>query len=125
MKNRLFILVIAFSALQAFAQVPEAPRAEEKPIIESVDVSGVPENRMTSELRAAMQALVGQRFDQIAADEVGFRIQTEISQRIYSIRQLPNSMPGRVKVLFEFGSGPVEGDRRSRRGIQIDRGGYD
>src|SRR5271169_6422347 len=112
--------LLTFSALMAFAQVPETQQAEEKPIIENVDVSGVPDNRITSDLRDAMQSLVGERFDQFAVDEVGFRIQKETSQRISAIRQLPGSTPDRVKLLFEFSNAAPENDHGSQRGIHFD-----
>jgi hypothetical protein len=110
MQRVIILLLLTFSILLDCGFPQEVPRAEDKPIIESVDVTGVPENRITGELRDAMQALVGQRFDQLAADEVGFRIQTAVSQRISAIRQLPGNMPDQVKLLFEFGNLPPQAE---------------
>jgi len=91
----------------------ETPASEEKPVVESVDISGIPESRLSSDLRDAMQKLVGQRFDQLAADEVAFKIQNETSERISAIRQLPASVPGHIKLLFEFGNANLAPDRES------------
>src|SRR5205814_1598225 len=102
MRNVILILICLSVSILALGQSQETPRPEDKPIIESVDVSGVAEDRISNDARDAMHALVGQRFDQLAADEVGFRIQKEASQRISTIRQLPGTMPDQVKLIFEF-----------------------
>src|SRR5262245_2134338 len=69
--RRLFISFIALILLisPSLATAQEAP-VEEKPIIESVEIRGVSEGRVSRDLRDRMQELVGQRFDQLAADEV-------------------------------------------------------
>src|SRR5262245_47004794 len=81
--RRLFIsfiaLILLISPCRAAAQ--ETP-VEEKPIIESVEIAGVAEGRVSRDLRARMQELVGQRFDQLAADEVAFEIQNRLSERL-------------------------------------------
>src|SRR5262249_37057285 len=65
------------------------------------------------DLRERMQELVGQRFDQLKADEVAFDIQNRLSDRISAIRQLPGSDTDHIKVVFEIGNASVDEDRDS------------
>jgi hypothetical protein len=108
--RRIFFVLICFklSILLGSAQTPEPTPTEEKPIIESVDVSGVPAGRISRDLRDRMEELVGQRFDQLVADEVAFEIQNRLSERISAIRQFPGSQPDRIKL--EFVVGPIGDD---------------
>jgi hypothetical protein len=101
--RRVFISVVFVLVAHAnFVWAQDPPTSEEKPLIESVDVTGVPDSKITGELRRAMQTLVGERFDQSAADEVGFQIQKQVGQRISAIRQIPGSTQDHVKLVFEF-----------------------
>src|SRR5262245_20152205 len=98
MRRLFFILVyFALSLLTTFGQVTEPARTEEKPTIESVDIAGVAEDRISKDLRDRIQELVGQKFDQLAADEVAFDIQNALSDRVRAIRQFPDSEPDRIK----------------------------
>lgn len=115
-KLLLLLIQTQLSILIAFGQNPAPAPAEEKPTIESVDVQKVTvgdggarvptnfeEGRITPELRARMQELVGQKFDQLAADEVAFAIQNLLSDRISAIRQLPGSDADHIRLVFEVG----------------------
>jgi len=115
MRNLLFIIIcLKLSIATVFGQTPETPPQVDKPVIESVDISGVEERRITTELRERMQELVGQRFDQLAADEVAFEIQNAISERISAIRQFEGTQPGHIKVVFEFGVPRIDEDEHDR-----------
>jgi Omp85 superfamily domain len=94
--RRLFIFLIClqFFTPGAFAQ--------EKPTVESVEISGVADSRITTAIHDVMNTLVGQPFDQLAADEVGYKLQEELSLRIYAIRQVPGSDADHIKVVFDF-----------------------
>ena len=112
--RRLLITLIALILL-IFPRIGSAQetRVEEKPIIESVEIAGVSEGRISRELRERMQELVGQRFDQLAADEVAFEIQNRLSERISAIRELPGSDAQHIRVVFEVGNVNVDEDRDS------------
>jgi hypothetical protein len=112
--RRLVIIVIALILLFSprIGTAQETP-VEEKPIIESVEIAGVAEGRIGRDLRDRMQELVGQRFDQLAADEVAFEIQNRLSERISAIRQLPGSDAEHIKVVFEVGNVNDDEDRDS------------
>src|SRR5262245_34126028 len=110
--RRVFLIVTALIPfLLPFALQAQETRVEEKPIIESVEISGVPESRISRDLRDRMEELVGQRFDQLAADEVAFEIQNRLSERISAIRQLPGSDSEHIKVVFELGNINMDEDR--------------
>src|SRR5262245_57772135 len=110
--RRLFITLIALILLFPPGIVTaQETRVEEKPIIESVEIAGIAEGRIGRDLRDRMQELVGQRFDQLAADEVAFEIQNRLSERISAIRQLPGSDSEHIKVVFELGNINMDEDR--------------
>jgi len=108
----LILICLRFSAPAALGRQQEAAQ-EQKPTVESVDISGVPESRIGNDLRELMQQLVGRPFDQLAADEVGFKIQNEVSERIFAIRQFPGSKPGQIKLVFQFGNSTGEPEPES------------
>jgi outer membrane protein assembly factor BamA len=102
MQRRILSLII-FLVLTATAW-PQEP--EPKPTVESVEITGVGDSRITREMRDFAQELVGQPFDQLAADEVGFQLQTDLRERISAIRQSPGADSSHIKLVFEFG-GPL------------------
>ncbi len=114
--RRLILTIILLHLLSTIAiarPTQEPARAEEKPIVERVDLTGVAESRITRDMRDLMQELVGQRFDQLAADEVGFRLQNELKERISAIRQTPGADSDHIKLIFEFGRPPADTEHES------------
>ena len=64
-------------------------------------------------MRDLMQALVGQRFDQLAVDELGFRLQNELKERMSAIRQSAGVDDDHITLVFEFGGRSTDIDHES------------
>ncbi len=103
-KLLLLLIQLHISLLIAFGQ-------EENPIIESIEISGVDESRITSELRDRMKQLVGQRYDQAAVDQLAYEIQDRLTERIGAIRQTPGTPPDSIRIVFEIGTARTERGR--------------
>jgi hypothetical protein len=88
----LFILLLG--------QEPVLPATTASTPIEKVEISGVPEQSLSSNLREDLQRLVGQIYDTTIASQFVDRIQTELSQYIAAARTLPGTQPNHVRLVF-------------------------
>jgi hypothetical protein len=90
--------------LSLFSFSAEAQRSQEgvnsRGIVESIELSGIPEGDIAPDVRDSMQKLVGQRFDQNTADDLVNRIQTDKPGFIVTTRLLEGSETDKVKVIF-------------------------
>src|SRR5262245_51522062 len=98
-----FICFVLLTLGMVARAASQEPVAEEKPIVESVDIEGVAESRISTEMRELTRELVGQRFDQLTADEVAYQLQNSLNERISAIRQTPGTDNNHIKLIFEFG----------------------
>jgi hypothetical protein len=87
------LLVLLLAQEPAPAVTPDTP-------IEKVEISGVPEQSLSSSLRDDLQKLVGQVYDATIASQFVDRIQSELSQYIAAARTLPGSQPDHVRLIF-------------------------
>jgi hypothetical protein len=71
-------------------------------IVESVELSGVPETSVSQELRDALQMLVGKRLDSDEADRLSERLRTELPGHDVERRISKGAEPGRIRVIFEI-----------------------
>src|SRR5215510_4415797 len=93
----IFLIVLLLAAVpNVQAQQGVNPRG----IVENAEISGVDESEMSREVRDAIAKMVGQPFDQQAADDLVDRIQVEKSEFTATTRLLPGSQPDRVRVVF-------------------------
>jgi len=97
MKNLLLIFFVV-SVGSGFGQVTwqVLPNA----IIERVDISGVPETRLSMELRADIQKLVGQPYNADVVRQVADGIPIELPEYIAGVTPQPGSQPDRVRVIL-------------------------
>ncbi|MEK7406958.1 MAG: BamA/TamA family outer membrane protein [Acidobacteriota bacterium] len=69
--------------------------------VESVEISGVPETRLSKGLRARMQELIGQKFSQQKVSELARSIRKELPGRSVSQKIARGLQLDHVKVIFE------------------------
>lgn len=85
--------------LMLLAQEPATVVSPSTPI-EKVEISGVPEQSLSSSLRDDLQKLVGQLYDATIASQFVDRIQSELSQYIAAARTIPGTQPDHVRLVF-------------------------
>ena len=69
--------------------------------VESVEIAGIPEARVSRELRRELQRLVGSRLDPDEADRLSERLAGELHGRRVTRRISRGTEPGRIHVVFE------------------------
>jgi hypothetical protein len=96
-----FLILITMLSPWAMARV-EAPQGgvNARGVVESAEISGIDENEINPEIRDAVRRLVGQPFDQQAADALVMRIQTDKPEYKATTRLLAGDQSDRVKVVF-------------------------
>src|SRR5512136_429544 len=86
MKNLTWITLLAVllwpAAVQAAVQKPEE-NVNSRYEVESVQISGVSESKVSKSLRDDMQKLVGEKYNQEAANEIARKLRKEL--RDYSV----------------------------------------
>jgi hypothetical protein len=70
--------------------------------VESVGVDGVPDERISQELRDDLQKLVGKPLDDKEADQLADRIRAEIPEHSVGRRVSRGSERGKIRVVFEI-----------------------
>src|SRR5438093_13681932 len=70
-------------------------------IIESVSISGHPDDHISSGLRDDMQRLIGEKVDTESIENVAKRIQKELHVRAVTHKLLRGDTPEHVKVIFD------------------------
>jgi len=93
MKTRVFFSI-------CFALICGSVMAQTAATIEKVEVSGIPEQTLSSGLRDAMQKLAGQPFDSQTAEDLAQRIQNEQTDSIAAVKTVPGTQPSRVRLVF-------------------------
>ena len=88
--------VVGGSFAVANAQTADAP---EGALIESVEVSGLAMDRLSSELRHDIDALVGAGLNREHVDELAARIEAELPELVVAVRNVQRPF-GEVRVIF-------------------------
>jgi hypothetical protein len=103
MKNsNLLTVVLIFLlpiALLAGDQQP-SPNVNSKYTVEAVELSGVPESKISKALRDEMQKLVGEKYDQDAADAQAGKLRKELPGYTVNVKAKRGDKPDCVKVIF-------------------------
>jgi hypothetical protein len=95
------ILLLIFSAVGLSQQPQQQPAAVVPPLtIESVAISGIPDSRLSPELRADIQKLVNQTFNAAAVAMLAEGIQIELPEYVAAVTTPPGSQPDRVRVVL-------------------------
>jgi len=94
MKLRVVLLLCAWLAIRptVFGQAPAT--------IEKTEISGIPEDQLSSALRADLQKLVGQAYDEKAAQQIAERIQTELPEYVATPTTAPGTEASRILLVF-------------------------
>jgi len=100
----LFLILIA-TTLPAVAQTPAPPR-----IVESVEVVGIPTQRLSAELRTAINGLAGQPYDGTAVPAILNRIQDEIQGTIAAQRSLNGADAAHMRLVLVVATTAGAGD---------------
>ena len=69
--------------------------------VESVELSGASQSRISKSLREDMQKLVGEKYDQEAANELANRLRSQLNDYSVSLKVKRGNEPDHVKVVFE------------------------
>ena len=104
MKNTLLLAVLLFLpwpwALSAAGQKPET-NVNSRYEVESAALTGVSEAKVSKALREEMQKLVGQKYDQEAAQELTKKLRRELRGYSVNVKVKRGDQPDHVKVVFE------------------------
>ncbi len=104
MKNKtlLPILLMLFwpTWIQAAPQKPDT-NVNSRFNVESVSLSGVSESKVSKTLRDEMQKLVGEKYNEQAANEVAKKLRKELRDYSVSVKVKRGEKPDHVKVIFE------------------------
>lgn len=108
MKNTLpltIVVVLSFlirpNSLAAF-QEPET-NVNSRYTVEKVELTGVSESKISKNLQEDMQKLVGEKFDQEAADRIAKRLRKELPDYSVHTKVQRGDKPDHVKIVYEAG----------------------
>jgi hypothetical protein len=102
------MLVSAYAL--ASAQVTPVVNVNSRYIVQSIQLSGTDEFRLSRALAAEIQDLIGENFDETALDGLTSRIKKELHAKSVSYRISRGDQPEQVKVDFEI----------TRRSVELD-----
>jgi hypothetical protein len=97
MRSAMRNLTVYLVLLLTFA-VPAVGQAQG--IIDGVEIAGVDNQRLSPDLRDAIRALTGQRYDSASAEQLATRIQDEVPGTVAAPRVLAGAEAGRVRLVF-------------------------
>lgn len=90
------LLIVPVSAVMGQTQTAVSPDG----IVERVEIAGIASQRLSTDLREAMQKLVGQRYDASAAEQLANRIQNELPGMVAAPRILSGTDATHIRVAF-------------------------
>ncbi len=107
------LLLLLPAVVHADGQKPET-NVNERYEVESVQVSGINQSRISKDLNDDMQKLVGQKYNQQAAQDLAERLRQELKDHNVKLTVRRGDQAERVKVIFE-----VERDRGKQFSVAI------
>src|SRR6476620_6066128 len=114
-------LFLSFSSLWA-----QQAGINARGIVDTAEISGIDEDQISQEIRDAVRKLIGQPFDQNAADGLVLRIQAEKPEFTTTARLLAGDQPDHVKVTFLLEKGSGEDNVNSRYVVErVEIQGFD
>ena len=105
------LFLLLFPALPAAGQ-EAVPPVDPQGIVESIEISGVPEDDISQAVRGMMQKLVGQKLDQQGANDLLDRIEIELPGFIATTKLAVGTEPDRIKLVFVVEKSNEEPGRR-------------
>jgi outer membrane protein assembly factor BamA len=86
--------------LSLMLMIPVLANGQIVPTISKVEIAGASDQVLSTDLRDSMQKLVGQRYDPAIVDPVLRRIESELPDYVVATRNIPESDPGLVRLVF-------------------------
>ena len=128
MKNKylltIFLILFWPARVKAGDQKPET-NVNSRYEVENVEISGIPDPKISKALHDEMQKLVGQKYNQEATDALAKRLRKELRDYSITVKVKRGDKPEHVKVVFEgertrwkrfeFAVPPAALSRNSRR----------
>ena len=99
-----FLAGLTFGIFTASAfswNVPDEANVNSRYTVERIDLSGVPESKLSSRLRKELQERVGQKFSPEAFAQLAGRIREELKVRLVAPRLLRGSSSEQIRVVLE------------------------
>jgi len=91
-------IVFLISVTAGFSQQPAA--GPSSGVIERVDISGIPESRLSTELRADIQKVAGQTYDAAVLNQLAEGIQIELPEYVAAVTTQPGTQPDRIRIVL-------------------------
>ena len=92
MKKTLLLSFLLLIPVLVFGQIV--------PTISKIEVAGASDQVLSTDLRDAMQKLVGQRYDPSIVDPVLRRVESELPDYVVATRNIVESDPGLIRLVF-------------------------
>ncbi len=96
----ILLILISPAVVRAGAQNPE-PNVNSRYEVESVELSGVSASKVSKAMNAALQKLVGEKYDEDAANALAGKLRKELREYSVSVKVRRGDKPDYVKVIFE------------------------
>jgi hypothetical protein len=104
MKNKYLLTILLIllwpARVKAGDQKPET-NVNSRYEVESVEISGIPDSKISKALHDEMQKLVGQKYNQEATDALAKRLRRELRDYSITVKVKRGDKPEHVKVVFE------------------------
>jgi hypothetical protein len=100
--RKLLLLLLTIFSVNALAQQPTW-QVLPNSVVEKVEVSGIPDTRLTPELRADIQALAGKPYNAEMAKQLADGIQLELPEYIAAATPQPGTQSDRIRLVFVVG----------------------
>jgi len=95
------ILLLSLLAISGRTMAGQnVPAVSANSVIESANITGVPEQNISEPLRESIGALVGQRYDAEVAERLANQIQAELPDTVAAFRTQAGTSPDRVRLVF-------------------------
>ena len=96
----IFLILFFLPAEATAGTQKQKTNVNEQYVVEGVELTGVSESRIGKALREDMQKLVGEKFNQAAADELAGRLRHQLSDYAVSLKVKRGDKEKQVKVVF-------------------------
>jgi hypothetical protein len=104
MKNKYLLTILLIllwpARVKAGDQKPET-NVNSRYEVENVEISGIPDSKISKALHDEMQKLVGQKYNQEATDALAKRLRRELRDYSITVKVKRGDKPEHVKVVFE------------------------
>jgi len=97
----LLLLIPWLPAMAMAGPQHDEPNVNSRYAVENVSFTGVSESRLSATLRAAIQDMVGQKYDPSTADDLASRIRSELRGYLVTYKIKRGEKPEHVRVIYD------------------------